>query len=110
MNTVDDNFTSNEPIYSRVFNFEKNFSPETARQWINKYQWNGIIFCVFYIVLISSIRIHMRNKRRYELRRAWIIWNATLSIISILGSLRSIPELYHMLTKYDLYHSVCYPP
>ncbi|XP_065202772.1 very long chain fatty acid elongase 6-like [Planococcus citri] len=102
-------FSSSPPIYWYTFAFEENYSPERGRRWMNENYWNAYLLCGIYVFLIFSIQFYMRNKPRYDLRRPLALWSAALSVFSIVGAMRSVPELYHMLTNYSLYDTVCYP-
>ncbi|XP_065205769.1 very long chain fatty acid elongase 6-like [Planococcus citri] len=104
-----ENFTSGEPIYSYVYTFESNFSPQNAKQWVQENCSNGFIICGIYLSVIFTLKLYMRNKPRFELRRALTLWNIGLGIFSTLGALRTVPELYHMVSRNSVYHSVCYP-
>lgn len=104
-----ENITSSEPIYSYVFTFENNFSPELAKEWVQRNCSNAFFICAVYVIVIFSVKFHMRNKLPFKLRRELTLWNIGLATFSILGTLRTLPELYHMVSSNGIYHSVCYP-
>ena len=103
------NASSEGKIYSNIFTFESNFSPERAKEWLNQNSVNGFLICAIYVIVIFSIKFYMRNKPRYELRTALTLWNVGLAIFSILGTLRTVPELYHVIKRNGVYDSVCQP-
>ena len=37
------------------------------------------------------------------------LWNVGLATFSVVGALRTLPELFHVVTTQGLYHSVCVP-
>lgn len=45
--------------------------------------------------------------RRFELRGLLVLWNSALALFSIMGAMRTAPELIHVLLKFGLFHSVC---
>lgn len=46
---------------------------------------------------------------RFQLRGPLIAWNTMLAVFSVMGALRTAPELIHVLRHYGLFHSVCVP-
>ncbi|KAF5288732.1 hypothetical protein FQA39_LY15304 [Lamprigera yunnana] len=81
------------PNYSYMFNFESDFIHQETLTWMSK-NWT----------------VHlMQNRPKFELRGLLSIWNTALAIFSIMGAIRTGPELLHILTHHSLYHSVCVP-
>ncbi|XP_065212407.1 very long chain fatty acid elongase 6-like isoform X1 [Planococcus citri] len=103
------NVTSVTPIYSYVFEFEKKFSPEKARAWMDSNWTNGFYFCGIYLLLVFSLKHYMKDRTRLNLRKILITWNTMLAVFSLIGSARTLPELFHVLSNYGIYHSVCVP-
>lgn len=103
------NITSVTPIYSFVFNFERKFSPEKARAWMDSNWTNGFYFCGIYLLLVFSLKHYMKNRDRFNLRKILITWNTMLAVFSFVGSARTLPEMLHVISNYGLYHSVCIP-
>lgn len=106
---VRENLTSITPVYSYMFGFEQKFSPEKARAWMHSNWTNGFYFCGVYVFLVFSIKHYMQNRPRFNLRKVLVVWNTMLAVFSIIGSSRTLPELYHVITNYGIYHSVCIP-
>ncbi len=50
----------------------------------------------------------MRDRPRFELRGALALWSALLAVFSVFGSVRTAPELLHVLNKYGWEFSVCH--
>ncbi|CAF3426695.1 unnamed protein product [Rotaria sp. Silwood2] len=72
--------------------------------------WLSIPFALFYIILVFIGQIWMRKRnKKYELRKALIIWNVFLAVFSFWGACRCVPELLHSLTKHGFQHSLCNP-
>lgn len=51
----------------------------------------------------------MSNRPAYKLKRLLTLWNLSLAIFSIVGTLRTLPELLHVLGRFGFYHSTCHP-
>ena len=103
------NLTSITPVYSYMFTFEQKFSPEKARVWMDNNWINGFYFCGIYLLLVFSLKHYMKKRDRFDLRRILITWNTMLAVFSFIGSARTLPELFHVISNYGLYHSVCVP-
>lgn len=51
----------------------------------------------------------MSNRPALKLKKLLILWNMSLALFSIVGTLRTLPELLHVLGRFGFYHSVCSP-
>lgn len=51
----------------------------------------------------------MSNRPAFRLKKILTIWNISLALFSIIGTLRTLPELLHVLGRFGFYHSVCSP-
>jgi len=97
------------PNYSYIFQFEDDFEHTDAKVWFNRY-WTACFYYVgVYMLVIFTGQQLMANRPRYELRGPLICWNIMLAAFSILGTCRTLPEFFHVLRNYGLYHSVCVP-
>ena len=97
------------PNYSYIFKFEDDFEHIDAKVWFNRY-WTACFYYVgVYMLVIFAGQQFMANRPRYELRGPLICWNIMLAAFSIIGTCRTLPEFFHVLRNYGLYHSVCVP-
>lgn len=62
-----------------------------------------------YLVLIFSLQVFMRNRKALQLKRTLLIWNVAIGLFSIMGFIRTFPELYGIVTSSPngFYRSVC---
>jgi hypothetical protein len=94
-----------------VFNFERKFTDKTYAQniyaWMNKWWWLSIVYSIIYVFLIYFGRSLMDKRERYELRVPLILWNVGLSLFSIFGMIRCVPEMIYALDKKGLQYTVC---
>lgn len=90
-----------------MFSFESNFEPETGRKWMTENWTNGFYYTGIYVILIFGGQYLMKNRPRFELNGALVIWNTLLAAFSIVGACRTLPQFWYFLRNYGLQHSVC---
>jgi len=99
-----------EGFYPMLFEFEKNFDQGSARQWV---QANWVPLCssagFVYLLLIYLGRTWMASRPPFNLRTSLAAWSFALALFSILGFLRTAPELVNILSSKGLRGSVCDP-
>lgn len=61
-----------------------------------------LFLLLFYFSMMAQCHL-----RRFELRGLLVLWNSALALFSIMGAMRTAPELIHVLLKFGLFHSVC---
>ncbi|CAG0913599.1 unnamed protein product [Notodromas monacha] len=89
--------------------FESDFQYTEKHEWMVK-NWKTCFYYVgIYMILVFSGRHYMQSRRAFELRTPLVVWNLFLSIFSIIGASRTLPELFHVLTTYGFHHSACVP-
>jgi len=76
-------------------------------EWIREYWWLSIIYALVYLVLVFAGQRFMRDREKFELRRALIAWNLTLAGFSALGAFYFWPEFAYTLTHHGFDHSIC---
>ncbi|XP_026298534.1 elongation of very long chain fatty acids protein 6-like [Apis mellifera] len=97
------------PNYLYVFNFEKNFVYMETKKWMQNNLTNSIYYCIIYVILVFGGKYYMLKRQRFNLRGALVLWSSLLSLFSIIGLSRTLPEMIHILTYHGFYHSVCIP-
>jgi len=84
---------ASEGFYPMVFEFEKNFDQDWARQWV---QANWVPLCssagLVYLLLIYLGRAWMDSRPAFNLRSSLAAWSFGLALFSILGFLRNRPS------------------
>jgi len=83
------------PEYMSVLPFEGSFLLTEWKIWFHANWTLSIYFSLVYILAIFSIQMGMKNVEAFSLRRPLILWNLFLAIFSILGTVRSAPELIY---------------
>lgn len=96
--------------YSYIFDFENDFNYLDKREWMVK-NWKQCCFYYVgvYMILILGGRQYMQSRQRFDLRRLLFCWNTFLALFSIIGTLRTVPELVYVLRQFGFHHSVCNP-
>ncbi|RWS08109.1 elongation of very long chain fatty acids protein 6-like protein, partial [Dinothrombium tinctorium] len=97
------------PNYSFTFGFEQRFKHQQNREWMKEHWHEAFFWVAGYMIVIFSIKAFMRNRPPFNLRRALAIWSTLLAAFSILGFMRTLPEMIHILSNFGFYHSVCNP-
>ena len=85
------------PFY---FDWELSFD---VGPWINFLQnnyWLPFAVCTLYFVLVFGGKALMANKKPFDLQGPLALWNVGLSVFSIMGALRLVPQvLYYWKTQ-----------
>jgi hypothetical protein len=97
----------NGVVHRWVFEFERAFFDrhkyQAIEQWMYQWWWIAFPYAALYIVAVFLGQDWMkRNNYKFELRFWLVTWNTLLSIFSLWGALRSVPELVHI-------YSICDP-
>lgn len=97
------------PDYPYVFEFEKQFNQTVAKTWFDNNWKTSFPLVGVYLLAIVFSKLYMAKKPRYELKLPLFVWNSMLAVFSIWGTLRTLPEFFHVINKYGVNHSICYP-
>ncbi|XP_071873764.1 very long chain fatty acid elongase 6-like [Bombus fervidus] len=97
------------PNYSYVSNLEKNFIFwDTVTPMNNHFQY-CFVCCAIYVILVFAGKYYLLDKPKFDLRRWLVLWSLMLATFSVFGFLRMGTEMYHTLSNYGFYYSVCVP-
>jgi predicted neutral ceramidase superfamily lipid hydrolase len=99
-------------IHRWVLDFELAFFDEQKYSFIQRsmynWWWLSLLYALFYIIAIFIGRAWMaRRNEKFELRQSLILWNTILTIFSLWGAYRCIPEFIYALTQHGFMYSVC---
>merc|ERR1711971_1495459 len=96
--------------YSYMFNFEQEFEHSEVRVWMED---NWQLVCRWasgvYLLMIFGGQYLMAKREPFQLRTPLVVWNLLLSIFSIAGALRTLPEFIYTISTQGFYHSLCVP-
>ena len=102
-------FNYSKSVYSQEFSFEKNFDEDSFYKWIDRNWTLSMYYSAIYVTLIFGGRKYMNSKPRFELRWCLALWSGVLAVFSIMGAVRTIPELIYVIRNYGLEFSMCNP-
>lgn len=85
-----------------MYNFWNNF--------MDKYPYSPLIVCALYVVAIFWGQHYMKDKEPWKLRKSLAAWNLFLSVFSIIGFIRTMPQVLHNSYYYSLRDNVCETP
>ncbi|CAL8111130.1 unnamed protein product [Orchesella dallaii] len=95
------------PEYMSLFTWE-DFNYDSWQAWMGKNWSVSVYLTVIYVGLIFAGRQWMKNREPYRLRGPLILWNLGLAIFSIVGFVRTFPELVYLMREENGFHtSVC---
>lgn len=100
---------NSEGFLSQAFYIEKVFKPEAARQWTDSIKTVTFWLSAAYVLLVFAGQRWMHSRSPFDLRIPLFLWSAILAIFSIIGTFRTVPELYNSITGYGWTYSVCDP-
>ncbi|XP_064632785.1 very long chain fatty acid elongase 6-like [Lineus longissimus] len=109
---IDSMITGVNRTVAVVFDFEKKWLSETEpsfMNWMLKNWTMCFIYSLVYIAIVHCGRMYMENRPRYELRPALTMWSAILGAFSLMGAIRTWPELIYSIYEHGVQHSVCSP-
>jgi len=78
-----------------------------CRRWMAD-NWTLSVFAsAVYIILIFAGQSWMKNRPAFQLRKLLVAWNIGLAIFSIIGFIRTVPELVHINGNFGFHFSIC---
>ena len=91
------------------FGFEKNFDEPEFRLWIQENWTLSMWYSAVYVICIFYGKHYMNKRERFEIRIGLFMWSFILAVFSIFGAVRTIPELWHIISEKGFQHSICDP-
>ena len=104
---------TNEPDWSKLpgvpftFEFETNYNSDYHREWFTKNWTLSIPIAIGYIGFVYASTKYMKDRKPMNLRIPLALWSAILTIFSIYGCIRSLPELVDQLRTNGFEASIC---
>ena len=98
-----------EHNYSYVFHFEKNFDEPSFLKFMLERWTDSFIYSAMYVLVIFATQMYMKERPSYGLRPALAVWSGLLAVFSIIGAIRTVPELYTVLKNHGYQYSICVP-
>ncbi|CAG0881521.1 unnamed protein product [Cyprideis torosa] len=90
-----------------AFPFEKHYDPTPPAEWMRDYWSLSILFVFIYLVVVFGVQHLMRDRKPFRLQRLLELWNACLSIFSIVGIVKVVPYVYFVVKNHGFRNSIC---
>lgn len=90
-------------------NFEEKFDYLAFHSWMTVHWTDSLVYAFVYVVLVFGGVKYMMKREKCDLRKPLICWSSLLAMFSILGMIRTVPELYHGWMQHDFTHTTCNP-
>ena len=110
-------FTANEipeslkdfpEFLERPFGFEAKSGYLDWLRWFKRSWAITLVYIAVYLVLIALLKRYMKNREKLELKKTIAAWNFGLALFSVLGTVRTLPELVRLLSLEGGFHrSAC---
>ncbi|XP_005090243.1 putative fatty acid elongation protein 3 [Aplysia californica] len=95
--------------YSVVFSFEREwYEPKFLRYMLDRWT-DSFTYSAIYVTVVFGGQFLMKTRPRYDLRPFLALWSGLLGVFSIMGAVRTMPELIASITNHSLQYSVCVP-
>jgi elongation of very long chain fatty acids protein 6 len=92
------------------YSFEKFSSVSPWLIYMNNHKLLGVVLGYIYILAVFSLQYWMRKRTAIELKWPLILWNLAIGVFSIVGCIRTAPDLFHTISQPDgFYQSICIP-
>ena len=92
-----------------VFSFEKNYDEPAFLKYMQERWTDSFVYSAIYLVVVFGGQQLMKSRPRYELRAALALWSGILAIFSIMGTIRTLPELVNVIENHSWQYSICVP-
>ena len=107
-NVIPDSIPEFAEFHEIPFAFESNSGYLNFMRWFRRDWASSLNYVVIYLVLIVLLRGWMRNREKFELKKTIALWNFGLALFSIVGTVRTLPELVRLLGLQSGFHrSAC---
>lgn len=97
------------PGLSYTFKFEENLldNLDDIREYVRGHTLLPLVLSAFYCISVRLLRSWMNSCPAFHLRIPLIVWNASLTVFSIFGCVRVLPEVFWTLKYRGLFASTC---
>lgn len=96
------------PNYSVAFKFENEFDFRMGAGWMRDHWQSSFYYALAYVTFIFFGKIYMSTRPEpFRLKLPLALWNIVLAAFSITGTIRTWPEMYHVLSNFGFHHSAC---
>jgi hypothetical protein len=90
-----------------MFKFEEEFDPVQKLSWMEANWLTACYWISLYLFLIYTGQHVMSTRPAFKLRIPLIVWNVALAVFSIIGSIRTLPEMFYGISNFGFDYTVC---
>jgi len=83
--------------------------PFKLSEWQRDHRVSSVYASLIYVLTIYAGQKLMKNRPKFELRGALIVWNLILSVFSAFGMVYLANHFFYLLRDYGFHASVCFP-
>ncbi|XP_054162395.1 elongation of very long chain fatty acids protein 6-like [Oppia nitens] len=77
------------------------------REWFAQNWHLSVYASVVYIICVANGQKWMKCRKAYRLKNVMLFWNISLSLFSLCGTSKLLPELISSVMNKGFYHSIC---
>lgn len=82
-----------------LFPFEKSHDERAFDDYMRQHWADSFVYSCVYLIVVFGCQFYMVNRRRFELRPYLTFWSGLLALFSIVGTIRTLPELIWSLSR-----------
>lgn len=90
-----------------LFSIEKTHDELAFTNYMKEHWTDSIIYSVVYVIVVFTTQLYMHNRTRFDLRSYLAFWSGLLAVFSIIGAIRTVPELIWSLSNHGFVYSCC---
>ena len=98
---------SNNLSNTELFRIEADYVEGDFHRWIDDNWAIGYTASIIYALVIFATKQYMETRQKFELRYPLAAWSGALAIFSILGTIRSTPQLLDDLYTHGFHYAMC---
>lgn len=94
-------------MFSFEYSFESKAYVDSWARWLQIYWTSSVAISILYILLVFGGKAFMQNRPKCDLRLPLILWNLSLAVFSIAGTIRMWPDFIYSLKSHGFVYTVC---
>ncbi|XP_045187614.2 elongation of very long chain fatty acids protein 6-like [Mercenaria mercenaria] len=99
--------SNRDPANMTFLPFEKNHNAHAFDDYLRRHWTDSFIYSGIYVIVVFGCQFLMKNRERFELRPYLAIWSGLLAVFSIMGTIRTVPELIWAVKYNGFEYSCC---
>lgn len=94
-------------VHRFYFEFEDQFNLYQLQDWCNERNRWPVVAVSAYLLAIHVGQSMMRERKAFGVKHVLFLWNLTLAVFSMIGTVRLFDHLYHQISESSFKDSVC---